>query len=89
MFISYFGIKRLCVCSDINIPRLAIRVRLDVPPLLMRGSGTPTTGSNPVVIPIFTKTYIKNVKLMLDAANLEKRSSELIAISRPLPTMNR
>ena len=66
-----------------------MRVRLDVPPLLMRGSGTPTTGSSPVVMPIFTKTYIKNVRLILDAANLEKRSSELIAINRPLPTMNR
>ena len=62
-------------------------VRLDVPPLLMSGSGTPTTGSSPEVIPILTKTYIKNVKLILDAANLEKRSSELIAIMRPLPTI--
>jgi len=64
-------------------------VRLEVPPLLINGSGTPTTGSRPVVMPIFTKTYIKNVRLMLDAANLENRSSELTAINRPLPTMNR
>jgi hypothetical protein len=54
-----------------------MRVRLDVPPLFIRGSGTPTTGSRPVVMPIFTKTYIKNVRVILDAANLEKRSSRI------------
>jgi hypothetical protein len=64
-------------------------VRLEVPPLLINGNGTPTTGSRPVVMPTFTKTYIKNVRLMLEATNLENRSSELIAINRPLPTINR
>ena len=31
----------------------------DVPPLLMKGSGAPTTGINPVTMPILKKTYKK------------------------------
>ena len=31
----------------------------EVPPLLMKGSGAPTTGIKPVTIPILKKTYKK------------------------------
>ena len=65
---------------DIRIPRPIINVTLDVPPLLIRGKGTPTTGRIPVVIPIFTKTYMKKVRLMLEASNLENNVAKSINI---------
>ena len=89
MFQTHFGTNLLWVLMDIRIPSPIINVTLDVPPLLIRGKGTPTTGRIPIVMPILTKTYMKKVRLMLEASNLEKRSCELIAINNPLATINK
>jgi hypothetical protein len=40
----------------IRMPKPAIKVTIDVPPKLTRGRGTPTTGSNPDTMPMFTNT---------------------------------
>jgi hypothetical protein len=37
------------------MPNEAIKVTMEVPPKLIRGSGTPTTGNSPVTIPVLTK----------------------------------
>ena len=37
----------------------------EVPPLLMKGSGAPTTGIKPVTIPILKTTY-KNTRYSVD-----------------------
>ena len=39
---------------DIRIPKPAMRVTIDVPPALTSGSGTPTTGTRPVTMAVFT-----------------------------------
>jgi hypothetical protein len=41
---------------DIRIPKPASRVTIDVPPALIRGRGTPTTGSKPVTMAVLTNT---------------------------------
>ncbi len=41
---------------DIRIPNPAMRVTNDVPPALISGNGTPTTGMRPVTMAEFTNT---------------------------------
>ena len=38
-----------------KIPKLAPSVSMAVPPKLMNGSGSPTTGKMPLTMPMFTK----------------------------------
>ena len=50
------GSNFLCECIDIRIPNPAISVTMEVPPNDTSGNGTPTTGTRPVTIAVFTKT---------------------------------
>ena len=52
---------------DINMPKLASSVTMDVPPKLTSGKGTPTTGSIPDTIPALTSTVTKKVRRRLPA----------------------
>lgn len=46
----------LCVWMDIKMPKPIIKVRMEVPPRLTSGKGTPTTGNKPETIPMLTNT---------------------------------
>ncbi len=45
-----------CVCTDMRIPNAAISVTMEVPPKLISGNGSPTTGSSPETMPMLTNT---------------------------------
>ena len=50
-------------------PKPNINVNIAEPPYEISGKGTPTTGSIPITIEIFTKTYKKNVTIIPMANN--------------------
>ena len=54
-----------------RIPKPAISVTIEVPPKETRGSGTPTTGTSPVTMAVFTNTYTMNVRLIEPASRRE------------------
>ena len=56
MHTLYYLNKFLCLWIETIMPKVIIKANIDVPPVLIRGKVTPTTGNIPQTIPALIKT---------------------------------
>ena len=79
----------MCVAIDIIIPNAIKNDNKDEPPLLINGSGIPTTGIIPTTIDKFINTVDKNNKLKPPIVSLQNLSLAFKAKYKHLSKMKK